>query len=426
MAAPTEAEIQTQINHRVWLLHQAHLFLGTSTENVAGIYDDAVAVLEGDFAALSLAGLDGLRARASSLVSVASGRAMLDPLFREYGKLNSFPETDPVAILDRLLVKFAEDGGRVTTRAFTFGTPANGGGNTGDGTLNRLTVDRYGYALEAATTEVKTLRCVSDRHSGSGVHQETFEIRGAEIPRDFAAGVVSADRTGAISALSADDSQTFVSNPSFSAYTGDAPDITTINNWTVTTAIGNFQIELTDVYRTAVHEASAPGSVRFEADDKLTQAFTVASPTLNPLVPYYCQIAFKRESSCDGTLTLRVGANSVQVTLAAQSGWTILRLVLDENLFLRLFNATTLDVEIELASRTTGALLVDDIVFAPMTRFDGTWWALVGGATPYLVDDTITATDTATESILQKWLWRMYGRHLPHATGGSVTWAEPS
>ena len=426
MASPTETEIQTQFNKIVTLLNETDQFLRSNSPNVQGMIDDYIDGQEGDFSSLSSAGTDTFRATAATLVSADMGRRMLDGHLRNYGKLKLFPETDPLQILDRLLVEFAEGSSRVTTRAITFDSVSAGGGNTGDGTINRLTVDRYGYPLEAVTVEAKTVRCINDRHSGTNVHAERFEIRGGPVPRDFVSGVVSPDRTGTLFAASADTSQTYLSNPSFNGYTGTAPDIDSITNWTETTAIGNFQIETSDVYRTAVHEGTTPGSVRFQDNDTLTQSFTIARPQLNRLTPYYMQVAFKRESSCDGTLTITCGGNSAAATLVAQSGWTILRLALDENLFLQNFNATTLTVTIALSGRSTGSLLVDDVVFSPMTLFDGSYWLPVGGATPFLVDDIFTLTDTATESILQRWLWRLYRKYLPSASGGSVTWSEPA
>jgi len=427
MAAPTEDEIQGQINDAVFIIDEAEQFLNANTPNVATRYDTYVDGLEGDFAPLGVRGADQFRAIASSLVSPEVVRAWIDPHLLDYAKLNGYPETDPFLILERLFVTFAEGSERVTTRAFTFDTtPTAGGSNVGTGLVNRLTVDRYAFPIENATPELKTFRCIADRYSGARIHQEIFEVRGANTPRDNVAGYVGPERSGVIAAISADTSLRIISNPSFNQYDGTAPSIDEITNWTVTTDIANFQIELTDVYRTSEHEGTAPGSVRFETNDTLTQKLSITRPQLQRGVPYYCQIAYKRESSCDGNLTLTVGSNSVVVALVAQSGWTILRLALDEDLFFEGFNETDIDVSIALDSRATGTLLVDDLVIGQMTRFDGTWWAIVGGATPYLVGDTIAYTDTATESILQRWLWRGYNRYLPSASGGSVTWAEPT
>jgi hypothetical protein len=53
-----------------------------------------------------------------------------------------------------------------------------------------------------------------------------------------------------------------------------------------------------------------------------------------------------------------------------------------------------LDVGFALASRTSGCLYLDDIVFAPMTPIDGAFYALVGGATPFKAKDVFTVTDS--------------------------------
>jgi len=433
MASPTEDQIQAQANSLIWMLYNNDSHLRFNTENFGGHYDDIISGLIGDFASLQASGVDGIRSIASGLADWRSARPVFDAILLDYAKQQNFPETVPEDILDRLFVVFAEGSERVLTRTFTYGGVSAVSG-TGDGVVNRLTVERYAYDIENATPETKEIRCTSDRFSGTQIHQEVFEIRGAEPPRDFVGGAVGSQRSGTLQAISADDSQNLIDNPSFATYGGDAPDITSITNWTPTTAIGNFQIELTDVYRTAVHEGAAPGSVRFETNDKLTQDLSVLRPTLSPTVPYYCQIAFKRESSCDGNLTLRLGSNSVTVALSAQSGWTILMLALDENLFFPNFNATTLDMEIELDSRTTGELLVDDIVFAPMTRFDGLWHAIVGGATPFLVDKKFAHTDSVAEASSreiaknQLWIVRLYDKFLPHDTtaSGNITWVEAS
>lgn len=430
MASPTEDEIQTQINRFIYQCELADTFLrDDAADDVSSRYDAFVEGAEGDYQSAAIAGYDNWRAQAAALTQPGSMRAVLDPLLLEYAKQQGFPEQEAGPILDRLATYFGEGSERVTSRTFTYGTPSAGGSNVGNGSLERLTIDRLGFAAEAATAETKTFRCIQDRHSGATVHSEIFEIRGQEFPRDTVAGVVGGDRSGALTTLSADASRSFIQNPSFNGYSGTAPDVTTINGWTPTSAIGNFQIETSDVYKTSQHEGDNPGALRIETNDTLTQSLTIQRARFNPRLPYYCQIAFKRESSADGTLTIRVGSNSKSVTLSAQSGWTILKLDLDTNLFFENWNETTLDIEIQLASNTTGTVLVDDLIFGPMTAFDGTFWAFVGGATPFLVNDTYTAADSiSSDSILQKWLWRAYGRSLPHDTtaSGNVTWSEPS
>ena len=432
MAAPTEDEIQTQGNLVFWMLQNSELYIRHDTESFQGHYDDIVESAKGDFASVMIAGADTMRQVASNLIDWRTARQMMDGVLRNYATQQGFPETDSDAILRRLFIYFAEGSERVLTRTFTYGAIASVGG-TGDGTIHRLTEEKYGFAIENATPEIKNFRCRADKLSGTQLHQELFEIRGEDVPRDFVSGHVGAQRIGTLACRSADDSLAFVSNPSFNNRAGTDAVPTAITDWAFTTAITNFDIERTDVYRTAVHEGDNPGAVRFKTNDKLTQDLETLCPSLNPDIPYYVQIAYKAENSADGNLTLRVGANSVVVAVTG-STYKVLRLVLDKSLFYRGFNASVLDIEIERSGSSTGEVLVDDLVFAPMTRFDGTWWIGIGGQTAFLVDrefnftDTVASTGGVEDAINQKWWWRLFDAFLPHDTtvSGNVTWAEAS
>ena len=83
-------------------------------------------------------------------------------------------------------------------------------------------------------------------------------------------------------------------------------------------------------------------------------------------------------------------------------------------------------ITIELASNTTGDLLVDDFLLGPMTRVDGAWVAIVGGATPFVLRDVFTVTDTSTDTgIIQTQFAKSLGYYLPHLSS-SNTWADPT
>ena len=70
-----------------------------------------------------------------------------------------------------------------------------------------------------------------------------------------------------------------------------------------------------------------------------------------------------------------------------------------------------------------------------MEAFDGTWYHISTGTTKFELDDIVTVADslTATDSKIQKWLWRVYARYLPHfanatqvvaAGGRTLTFAD--
>lgn len=72
----------------------------------------------------------------------------------------------------------------------------------------------------------------------------------------------------------------------------------------------------------------------------------------------------------------------------------------------------------QLSGRTTGSILVDDIIIAPFQFVDGLWVAPVGGSTKWLRYDKYTYTDAlyGSDAVIQQWVgWRTYGLSLPSA-----------
>ncbi|RMG22905.1 MAG: hypothetical protein D6732_25275, partial [Methanobacteriota archaeon] len=70
---------------------------------------------------------------------------------------------------------------------------------------------------------------------------------------------------------------------------------------------------------------------------------------------------------------------------------------------------------------------VDWVVFDEMTFFDGSWYFLKAGSTPFRKGDVFTWSDslTATEGIVQYWIQRLFGVYFPHTTGGTETVIDP-
>ena len=111
----------------------------------------------------------------------------------------------------------------------------------------------------------------------------------------------------------------------------------------------------------------------------------------------------------------------VALNATAGSPWEVL--TLPTPVWYKNFLEEALDVEI-IIILTAGTLLIDDVILSPGTNFDGSWYWLIGARTPFLREDEFTFTHTVTESIIQRWFWRMFGRYLPHS--GAPTWAEPA
>jgi hypothetical protein len=181
-----------------------------------------------------------------------------------------------------------------------------------------------------------------------------------------------------------------------------------LTGWTVTT-YGSAQVQLDTVYRDLTGETNKY-AVTFTANNAITQKIIdERRARLRWDTPYYLQVAVYRASSCDGTLTLALGDESYAVAMSTlnDSAWNVVRMPLDLGCYLKNFNKDDLSVSITLASRTTGTLHLDDVVMGPFTQIDGLWYAPVGGATAFKIDDRFDWTDVDTASS-RGWLWALW------------------
>lgn len=426
MANPSEAEVQAQITAAVELLDEIYNFGSVNAENFVALENVLVQAFEGDYVPDATNALSTIRRGVASAITGANAAALLGPLFLQYAKVLDVPYSDMASIFSELTDDFIANAKDVNSRNFTFAaTPTAGGGNTGDGVLNRLTIDEEALKIENTIAEAKQAECTRDQRSGATIHEESFLIRGARAERDLLE-LTGSGKSGALIALSARHSSSYIRNPSFDDVVATAlPVITALTGWTVAGSIANLENDATNYYRT-FKGASAPASIKFLTNERIYQPLTELDATFPANAPLYVQIAWNRAiDAADGTLTLRWGTNSKAVVLAAQAGWQILRLDLDENLWFDNWNESVPDIEIELSGNAAGSVHVDDVIVAPMTLFDGTWYSLVGGGTPFLRDDIFTWTDTEVGAILQTWFWRAFGLYLPHVNDGTETWADP-
>jgi predicted alpha-1,6-mannanase (GH76 family) len=118
----------------------------------------------------------------------------------------------------------------------------------------------------------------------------------------------------------------------------------------------------------------------------------------------------------------------VDISTGTNDVWNILQLDLDSSRFYDNFKEDDLDVKLEVTSLATGTVVVDDVVLAPMVNLDGTWWAVVGGATPWLKGDTriFSADARGATAIINYWLWRAYGDLVVPMLGWFPTSGTPS
>lgn len=411
MATPSEAEVQDIGRRIIKSLNELRQYGDVNADNLDSLDDALVQAIESDWASEIIAAHNGLRARVAAGLT-ADATSMMIPWLWTYAKQMGVPERNPQDIIDRIVRNFRDNNLRVTTRGFTFGTLTAGGSNIGTGTILRKNVDEFGYALEAQSADAKTCRCIRDQNSGAYKHEEIFELRGAQAGRD-AVKLGGSGLVTQLRAISARDSLAL--NPSFSQYSGTLAAPTALTNWTSSVTVNgtNYTVTTTsgEYYRDFQGDAT-PTALKVNVTATLSQAISLRGLAIDPKVPYFMQIAWNREiGSAGGTLVIRMGAVSATVTVAAQTGWQILRIPLD---WLRNMSEADLDLRIEW-TRTSGILTIDDVIFAPASAFDGSWYAIVGSATPFLYDDVFTWADSEVGSIIQYWFWRIFRRSLPSA-----------
>ncbi len=431
--ALTEAKIQDHIGRIMFLFQNIRNFASVNAENFIENWRDVGKQIDypGDFefGAQDRSALDGTRAQFDA--AFRTGSAVAAPTFLEYGQFLGFPERNIPQIFRRLRTHFVDNSLSIKARNFTFGTPTADGGNVGDGDILRMTKDEDGVDLENQWAELKTAICVRDENSGTPKHEEVFELRGTTREIDSLV-LDGSGRSEEVKALSAADSLLFIQNPSFEFFTGTLVAPTAINGWELTTGlIAALEIDETDTYRSYEGDGGVRRSLKFDSGGsttvRLKQKFSLQGASFEPTIPYFCQLAFNRQvGSGDGNLELKLGSKVSIVVLGAQTGWNRLSIPMATGqTWYRQFNEGTLDVEIELSGRSTGSVLVDDVVIGPMSNFAGGHYAIVGGETPFLVDDEHTWTDSvSSEGIIAYFLWRWFNEYVRQ--DASPTWLDPA
>jgi hypothetical protein len=115
------------------------------------------------------------------------------------------------------------------------------------------------------------------------------------------------------------------------------------------------------------------------------------------------------------------------VAVGSVSGWNVLYLPATTAAWPRNLYAEPLTCEVDFLGRSSGELLVDDLVLRPYTLItpSNEWVMAVGGRTPFQERDTASWANTETGAIVQRWIRRGYNFYWPH-TAGTPTVDEPS
>ena len=440
MASPTETQLRTQLQDLARVFDNY-----LSQQTIPSDIDTADGNILHDFAADMRSALAAVETRGSQVIPSFRGALQVWAVAFCHHILRD-PERTLEACLDRIYLDWATRSPTAVTvlsRTFTRGAVTAAVANTGTGTLRRLTVDEFAYALEATFAEDIRIRCVADQNTGSRLYEEVFEFKGDNAERSDlgykAASAKGSGRTlrdaGSTRNYHARDS-IFRNSGFYSTgiagtfagglYTMAAGD--TISNWTIASGLTNITLDQNVVYRSP-EGVTTPHSLRLAGDMSMSQTFASANVQLSTGVPYDRVLAVQRIGTADGTVTVTVGskAMSVDVTTLTAARWTQLAPALDENLWPANFSQSGAACTVALSSNTTGEVLITELVVRPMYEFGGLWWSSYAlgddagaGVADTILDDQFDTSDTiAADSKIQKMLWLVAGRYLPHTVAGT-------
>lgn len=435
MASPTETEVFTQLKNVVNIYEK--LRVAAEATGISGsvdwttLEDTFITSLETDFAVEATEAIAASRSRLDGLLRDAA--SAMAPIIRQLGRTNNFPETDVLSILGRQYRRMVDDSAdRIKGRAFTFGTPSAASSNTGGGTILRLTKDADNFDIENQHVDAKTATCVADSNTGTNKHEEIFEFRGQAPGRD-SLEVSGSGAVANIAAISARNS--LLSNPSFSRHSGTSGSNLTFTDWTWSGGANELETDTTNYYRDFLGDTTPTAAV-ISGNGTLSQALSVRNVRLSADTPYFLQVAYHRDvttgqtvSTTGATMVVHMGTQTTNVDLTTGTGWQLARVPSSagQNNWPKNFNEADLDIKLVFSGLSTGEeVVIDDILFVPWIPFDGSWYVVVGDQTKFLLDDKFTWTDTATDSVLQRWLWRAFGVYLPHDQTSGITIADPT
>lgn len=383
----------------------------------------------------------GIEAKRGMLASFLVNSQALQAHLLDWAEFIPSLAGDPQSIIDDLIGYMRANSKVIESRVFTSGAVSAAGGNTGDGLVIRLTKDETALEIENRNTGSYSARCVNDANTGANRNAEEFLFEsgpaGKDAVEEGGGGLVKA-----ISCVPPRDSELI--NASFDNFGGTAALPTSMSGWTTTPDFDgtgtDYSFDSTEIYLPSFSADVTPYSIDIKQATVIEQRLDKAGITVDQFRPYYLTLPYNRSyaspTGFTGTLAITMGSisNSVVLSGASPSGWALLPIVAtpDETLWYKGWRTEAPTVKITV-TYTSGALKIDDLLWSGMFNHDGSWYVVLPGRTPFRAGsiegdtgDTFSWTDSATESILQRWFWRHFGRYLPHAGSATSGWEDPT
>ncbi|RLD10049.1 MAG: hypothetical protein DRI56_03235 [Chloroflexota bacterium] len=422
MSQATKAELWTQFRYLVKIIDETYKYGVDNTPNFVSMEESLQESYVGDHVSATQQQVTNFRNSLSNLIRNAPG--LLQQVLIELAKVGYDGRAASISdALDEIYQGMVDASETVRHRGYTFGSVSAGAGNNSDGTLLRVTKNKDNYDLEGGEfpAGITRVEITADAFTGGTEGAETAIIRGyGETKHDELSLGDCPSGSKTIYVVSSESSSQLISNGGFETITGSAPSIS-VSGWTLSDA-SDFDEETTTVFRGSKALKFVDGG----GDSNVLQYITSASIDISR--PVLAVVHYNRETgSGDGTLTLRLGTQTVSVTLSSQTGWN--RLILGsgastagwyEN-FKEDYDGSGIRVQVSLSSRTTGYVLIDEVIVAQPVLFDGKYYLLLVGSTDALVGDYWTFTDSVSnDGRIQTWLARIYGKFLPHTSSGET------
>lgn len=431
-AAPTRAEILTSWANQIKIFDETYRYGSINGTNLLNLINTLDQSIEGEFADQALAAAYAMRGQLAGMVTQAQAQALFRPFLQMYCRhvVGRTDLTSDEAMLSEFYQDFVDNGQRVQSRVFTFGTPTSAAGIIGTVQMARLTRDRYNFDIESGHIDQKRVTCVLDSNTGTSEGNEVWFMEGQVPSRDDLYRSGSGLST-TLRGLTADESN--LNNADFRSFgnTAAAPD--DITDWTSSVAVSatnyEFDNNAANRYRIAPSNTSANAySLVVKNTALLTQKLTVRGTDLDPNVPWLLAGVWNRAiGAASGTLVFRMGNVQNSIAVAAQTGWVVSLVPASVGWgnWYRVFAERDLQIDVGW-TRTGGNLYLAEVLLIPGTFFDGSWWWMLPNSAaawaPARIFDRFTATDIATDAVIQRSLahaWRDF--YLPSSNGSSIT-----
>jgi len=429
--AASKSEYWDQLAKAVRIEDELYKFANANTPNFLGLLDTLQQAYEGNHIGNTESGFNSLR---SSLSSIAGANTRLQYIILDMAKvIYGSRATAVAAAIDDINVGLNSDSETVMNRAWTYASISAGGSNVGTGTVYRVTKDKYDVAIESGAANGGTVKVLinSDKNAGRTSGQEQGVIYGSGIiPVDNLYLGTAPNGSAILTAFRAQDG--LLSNGDFYESDGTGGTDITFDDWTLSDSTKFYQE--TSIYYRKKYGQSAGTSLKFVDNASATQYFVDLQSTADLTKPFFLIARLRRGDSCDGTLTMRLGSQTVtqDITSLTNDIWTDLTLGVGAtnkgwyDVFKEDSSGNGARVVLSLASNTTGDLYVGEVILAQPTLFDGKYYLLTAGATDFLNGDYFTFGDTvANTGRINFNIARLYGKYFKHASS-SPTYADAS